>query len=224
MKPFEIYARTKMILMTLLLSIPLLVAGQANSDNSMPQYLFPEFSKAIVKLKNGQTQGQNMNYNTVTEKMVFTKGDTYYDLTNPEVVDTIFLQNFRFVQVGKSFYQVLYRGKINLYLQNVSSLLPAGKAVGYGGTSQVASAEYVSSAKLDGMQYNLKIPSDYTVSSKHVYWMKIGDQWSDFQSEKQLLKLFPDKSGLIKDYMKSNKVKFDKPETMANLFTYINSL
>jgi hypothetical protein len=208
----------------ILLWIPFTGFGQANSDNSMPQYYFSKFSEARVRMKNGQVQTQNMNYNIITEKMVFTKGDKFYDLTNPEVVDTITLEKANFVLVGKSFFEVLCSGRLNLYIQHFGSLVPPGKAVGYGGTSQLASADYVSNIKLDGMQYNLKIPSDYSVLSKQTYWIRIGEQWSDFGTEKQFLKLFPDKAEQIKDYMKAQKLKFDRTENMARVVAYINSL
>jgi hypothetical protein len=44
------------------------LSEQSNEDGSMPQYLFGEFSKSIVRLKNGQVQTTLMNYNMVTEK------------------------------------------------------------------------------------------------------------------------------------------------------------
>ncbi len=58
-------------------------------------------------MKGGKTNTATMNYNTVTEKMVFISNDKYYDLTNPETVDTVILNGCKFVPVGKSFYEVL---------------------------------------------------------------------------------------------------------------------
>ena len=214
----------KVIAVIILFGLPVLVSGQSTKDGSMPQYLFSQFGSGTIRMKNGQAQTQVMNYNTVTEKMVFTKGDKFYDLTNPEVVDTIKIEGFKFVPVGKSFYQVLWDGKIKLYIQQIGSLLPAGKAVGYGGTSQTASADYISTINLSGIQWNLKLPPDYFVVLKPVYWIRRGDEWSDFINEKQFLKLFPEKSAILKECIKSDKVKFDKPESLVKLMEYLNSL
>lgn len=224
MKQIHNHSFVKVIATIIFVGLPAIISGQSNSDGSMPQYLFSKFSTSIVRLKNGQIQTQNMNYNTVTEKIVFTKGDKFYDLTNPEVVDTIKIEGFKFVPVGKSFYQVLYDGKINLYIQQVSSLLPAGKAVGYGGTSQTASAAYISTINLSGVQWNLKLPAEYIVVLKPVYWIRRGGEWSDFINEKQFLKLFPENTGIIKEHIKSDKVKFDKPESLIKLMAFINTL
>jgi hypothetical protein len=224
MKQVHNHFFVKVIGTIIFVGLPAVISGQSNSDGSMPQYLFSQFGTSVVRLKNGQVQTQNMNYNTVTEKMVFTKGDKFYDLTNPEVIDTITIDSLKFVPVGKSFYEVLYNDKINLYLQPVSSLLPAGKAVGYGGTSQTASADYISSIKLSGVQWNLKLPSEYIVVQKPVYWIRRGGEWSDFINEKQFLKLFPENAGIIKEHIKSDKVRFDKPESLKRLMAFVNSL
>lgn len=224
MKQIHNYSFVRFIATIFCVGLPVMISGQSNSDGSMPQYLFSQFSTSVVRLKNGQVQTQNMNYNTVTEKIVFTKGDNYYDLTNPEVIDTINIEGYKFVPVGKSFYEVLYNGKTSLYIQQVSSLYPAGKPVGYGGTSQTASADYISSIKLSGLQWNLKLPAEYMVVLKPVYWIRKGNEWSDFINEKQLLKIFPENAGVIKQHIKSDKVRFDKPESLLKLMEFINTL
>jgi hypothetical protein len=205
-------------------SFPVFVSGQVASDGSMPQYLFSQFVSGTIRMKNSQGQTQVMNYNTITEKMVFLKGEKYYDLTNPDMVDTITLEGRKFVPAGKSFYEVLYVGKASLYIRHYSSLLPPGKPVGYGGTSQVAATDYLSTVNLEGMQWNLKLPVDYTVVPRPVYWVRKGFDWFDFTTEKQFLKLFPDKAGVLKEYIKTEKIKFDKPESLTKLMDYFNSL
>ena len=224
MKKIYSHSFTKFFTSLILCGFSVFVSAQVTSEGSMPQYLIIQFVSGTIRMKNSQGQTQIMNYNTVTEKMVFIKGDKYYDLINPEMVDTITLEGRKFVPVGKSFYEVLYAGQTSLYIQNKSSLLPPGKPVGYGGTSQVASSDYLSTVSLDGVQWNLKLPSDYTVVPRPVYWIRRGIEWFDFTNEKQFLKLFPDKAGVLKDRIKSDKVKFDKPESIAKLIEYFNSL
>lgn len=224
MKNIYDHSFIKIFALLILCGFPVFVSGQATSDGSMPQYIISQFVSGTIKMKNSQGQSQVMNYNTVTEKMVFIKGDKYYDLINPEMVDTITLESRKFVPVGKSFFEVLFAGQTSLYIQNKSSLLPPGKPVGYGGTSQVASSDYLSTVSLDGVQWNLKLPADYTVVPRPVYWIRRGIEWFDFTNEKQFLKLFPDKAGVLKDRIKSDKVKFDKPESIAKLIEYFNSL
>jgi len=165
--------------------MPAVIHGQFNSSGQMPLYLYTEFSKSNVLIKRDRINTVQMNYNIVTEKMVFISNGTYYDLSNPEQADTVFINDSKFVPVGKSFYEVLVSQPIALFFQHKGNLLPAGKPVGYGGTSQTASANYISSIELSGRQTNLPLPNDYIVNPSQVYRIRIGDQWSDFTNEKQ---------------------------------------
>jgi len=48
------------------------------------------------------------------------------------MVDTVYLNDSKFVPEGKIFYEVLLSGPIDLFIQNKGDLMPAGKPVGYG--------------------------------------------------------------------------------------------
>ncbi|MCJ7447320.1 MAG: hypothetical protein MUO72_06505 [Bacteroidales bacterium] len=200
---------------------PVILSGQTNSDGSRPQYLFPEFSKCEVRMKNGQIQSSVMNYNIVTERMVFSRDNKYYDMTNPEIVDTILLNDSKFVPSGKIFYEVLLSGgPVDLFIQNKGDLLPAGKPVGYGGTSQLASSKYLSTIKLSSGEFNLELPADYTVKAASAYWIRRNNEMLSFTNEKQYLKLFPDKAEGIKEYIKKNRLKFDRYADMIQIVRY----
>jgi hypothetical protein len=214
----------KLILIVFLLAGMLFkLSGQATSSG-LPQYLFAEFTKCDIKMKSGQTQIQEMNYNTVTEKMVFTRDKKYYDLTNPEMIDTIILQNCWFVPAGKAFYEVLVSGPMSLFLQHKGDLMSAGKPVGYGGTSQVASSNYINAIEMNGLQVNLQLPNNYIVNPSPVYWIRNENKWFSFTSEKQFLKIFPDNTVQIKGFIKENRIKFDKPENLIRLVKYCSTL
>jgi hypothetical protein len=208
----------------IILGMPSVLQGQATSKGEMPQYLFAEFSKCDILMKGGKTNTTTMNYNTVTEKMVFISNDKYYDLTNPETIDTVMLNGCKFVPVGKSFYEVLVSRPIGLFIQHKGNLMSAGKPVGYGGTSQTASANYISNLELSGLQTNLALPKDYIVNPAPVYWLHIGEKWLDFINEKQFISYFPDKASVIKSFIKENRIKIDKPESLTMLVKFCATL
>ena len=201
-----------------------ILSGQTSSKGDMPQYLFGEFAGCEVLMKGGKINSPVMNYNTVTEKMVFLSNDKYYDMTNPEAVDTVMLNECKFIPVGKAFFEVLVPGPISLFIQHKGNLMSAGKPVGYGGTSQTASANYISNIELSGIQTNLTLPNDYIVNPAPVYWIRTGEKWSDFTNEKQFISLFPDKSTQIKSFIKENRIKIDKPENLTRLVKYVATL
>lgn len=214
----------KLLAAALIYSMPLSLPGQTTSDGSMPQYYFENFSQGEVRMKNGQIQTPSLNYNTVTEKMVFMRNDKYYDISNPEMVDTVIIQDIKFVPEGKVFYEVLISGSPSLFVQFKGELLPAGKPVGYGGTSQLASTVYLSSVDLSSGRYNLPLPSDFIVKITPVYWIRKDNEWFNFMNDKQFLKLFPEKSGELKDFIRKNRIKIDNKEDIIKLVNYCYKL
>ncbi len=215
---------TKYILAISIALIPASLICQTTSEGSMPQYYFQDFTAAKVIMKNGQVQTPNLNYNTVTEKMVFIRDGKYYDIANPEMVDTVIIRDVKFVPVGDAFYEVLIGTEPALLLQYKGEVLPAGKPVGYGGTSQLAASTYLSSVDLSGGRYNLPLPSDYIVKIEPKYWIRKDDGMVSFINEKQFLGLFPEKSDQLRDFIKKNRIKIDRNEHVIKLVNYCNSL
>jgi hypothetical protein len=224
MKYFKFIYCGKAILMLLILEYSLPLCSQTSSSDPSPQYLFPDFSSGTVKMKNGKSQTTLLDYNTVTEKMVYEKEGKYYDLVNLEMVDTIFLKNSKFVPAGKVFYEVLLNASIALFVQHKGELLSPGMPAAYGGTSQVSNTKYASSVQLSGGYYNLKLPAEYTVKVDPVYWIRKDNNMYSFMNERQFIKIFPDKEKELKQYIKQNHIKFDILTNIVKLTEHINEL
>jgi hypothetical protein len=214
----------KPIMMVLILSLTLPLKSQTNTDGSAPQFLFPGFTPGIVKMKNGRSQTIILNYNTVSEKMVYEKEGVLYDMVNTEMIDTVFLQNSKFVQAGKVFHEVLLIAPISLFVQHKGELLPPGAPAGYGGTSQVSNTKLLSSVELSSGYYNLKLPADYIVKADPVYWIRKENNMYSFINERQFLKIFPDKETEFKQFIKQNRIKFDKLSNLVRLVEHCNEL
>jgi hypothetical protein len=210
------------MLIGLILVLP--VKAQTKPDGSAPQFLYPEFTKSKVRMKNGQIQNIVLNYNTVSEKMVFQKDEKLYDMANPEMVDTVFLQDSRFVPEGKVFYRIVLIAPVAFYAQYKGELQPPGTPAGYGGTSQVSNTKNLSSVQLATGYYNLELPADYTVKTNIIYWYSKAGNMLSFVNERQFLKLNPDMETEIKQFIKQNKIKFDRLPDMVKLAEYYNQL
>jgi hypothetical protein len=203
---------------------PAAVSGQTNNDGSMPQYLFPGFTEGRVLMKNGQVQTELMNFNIVTGRIVYYKNDKYWDLSNSEMTDTIYIKDRKFTSFGKSIYEVLLIDDISLFIQHKGSLLSAGSTVGYGGKSQVAATSTITSVDLSSGRFNLPISADFIVNPSPVYWIRMDNEMKDFLNEKQFLNLFPGKSVEIRDFIKKNRLKIDKPEQLVRIVSFCNGL
>jgi len=200
------------------------VQAQSNRDGSMPQYLFPAFSQSIILFKTGEKRSSVMNFNTVTEKLVFVSDKKYYDLMNPETIDTIYLNGCKFIPVGKTFYEVLLTGPVSLFIQHKGNLLEKGVPVGYGGTSQLAKSVYVTNYNSDGLLSNLELPEEFDVNISTVFWIRRNDEWFDFTTEKQYLQFFPDKAGQIKKFIKEFRLRIDRKDDLIRIVKYTISI
>jgi hypothetical protein len=212
------------ILLLIILSIALPLESQTTSDGPLPQFLFPGFAMGKVKMKNGRSQTSLLNYNIISEKMVYQKDGNLYDIVNLEMVDTIFLQNSKFVPAGKIFHEVFLVEPISLFVQHKGELLSAGTPAAYGGTSQVSNTKIMSSIELSSGYYNLKLPPDYIVKADLVYWIRKDNNMYSFINERQFLRIFPGKEGELKQFIKQNRIKFDKISNVVSLVEHCNKL
>lgn len=210
------------ILFLFILLLPLELFSQ--QDKEYPQYLFPAFSEGKIIFKDGQVKNQTLNYNTVTEKIVFIQDGKHYDLMSTVLIDTVIMQDRKFVPSGKIFLEILYTGEYTFFLQSKSDLVPAGKPVGYGGTSQAATSFYLTRHELAAEYINIQVPPDVEVKPSPVYRILKDGEMSDFTNRKQLMSLFPEKENEIKNFIRKNKIKFDRRDNIVSLAAFINSM
>jgi len=219
---FSKVSRSVMFILISGLIFPAAVSSQENNPPEMRQYLFPAFTVGTVKTKVGKPKNIILNYNTVTEKMVFEQKGQYYDLIGQESVDTIYLQKKKFIPHENFFLEVAFEDKIALGIQHRSNLQAPGKPVGYGGTSELASANYITGIELSTGYFNLNIPEGYVVRYSPFYWVKKDNEWYKFLSAKQFVNIFPEHSADLNQFIKKNKIKFDRPDDLIRLVKYCN--
>lgn len=197
------------------------LSGQREGQEQQPQFLFPAFHDSKVLLKSGKVQNLRMNYNSLTETMIYISDGDIYDLTNPGQVDTVFIQNRKFIPVGKAFHEVLKGGVMPLYCQTKSELKPVGRDAGYGSKSLTSAITSYANISSSGANYNLKIPPDYEVNTRVIYWI---NKTVSFETERQFLKLFPEEAEELKAYIKKNRLKFEKPDHVVEMVSYCAEL
>jgi hypothetical protein len=214
----------RIIILLIILSFSPPANGQKTSNGTSPQFLFPAFDTGIVRMKNGLSQGMLLNYNTVTEKIVYEKENEVYDLINIGMIDAVLIHEQMFAPVGKIFHEVLLIAPIPLLVQYKGEIMMPGKDVGYGSKSLVSSVETLTSVKLSMGYYNLKLPVDYSVKIEKLYLTGKDGNSVSFVNEKQFLKIFPDKESELKSFIKSNHIRFDRSTDVKSLVKYCNEL
>lgn len=218
------FIKNGMILTILLFSLLFSVNGQEENYLNLPQFLYSDFTASRIKMKAGRDLSLLLNYNLITEKMIFLQKEQVYDLLNQGTIDTIYLNGSKFIPYGKVFYEVFPGSKVSLFIQHKGRILSPPKPAAYGGTSEVSSSTYLTRIDLGAGIYNMKLEEGLRVKYDPIYWVKSEDDMSSFNNEKLFLKIFPGKETDLKLFIKKNKLKLDKKEDVVKLVQYANDL
>jgi hypothetical protein len=218
------FIKTRIILAITMLSMVLKVNGQSENYQNLPQFLYSDFNPGRIKMKAGKDLNLLLNYNMITEKMIFLQKEQVFDMLNQGTVDTIYMDGSKFIPYGKVFYEVFPMTRISFFIQHKGRILSPPKPAAYGGTSEVSSSTYITRIDLGAGIYNMKLEGDLRVKYDPMYWIRINENISSFVGEKQFLKIFPGKENDLKAFIKKNRLKFDRKEDLVKLCQYANGL
>lgn len=191
----------------------------------LTHYIFPEFTQGIILMKNGVKNKALLNYNSLTEEMIFIDKGKKLAIgdTELELVDTIFINDRKFFTLNKKFVELIFHSKCDLYAEHKCSLIEKGKQAAYGGTSETSATTSYSSLVSDGRFYELELPDNYRIEPYTNFWLKKNGELNKFVSIKQLMKLYDDKKDLYKSFIKNHDVKYNNQTSIVQLIEYLET-
>jgi hypothetical protein len=214
----------KIIVLFLLLNYSLFLAAQTDTVNTPEQFVFPEFSLGIIRMANGDKVPLKLNYNLVTEKMVFMQKNQIFDLLTKSAVDTIYISNRRFIPFGKVFYEFLSGGPATLFIEHKGIVKKPARPAAYGGTTEVASSTYINNLKIGNQVFRMDTKGEIIIRNESVFWVREDNQMFPVSSSGQMLKVLQDKLYEMKVYIRSHKVDFADPDQVKGMVNYYNRL
>lgn len=185
-------------------------------------YVFDQFQPGKVYLKSGEVSERSLNYNALTREMIFENAGKYLAIAQPETIDSVVIAGRRFIAGEKKFYEWIAGKTYPLFADYVSNLQDEGVNTGYG-NSNTASSHSLKAIIGSGMVYALKLPEDYKVISKVVYYIYKDKEYKKINNAQQLSKLFPAQKALINEWVKSNHTDFSKRDDLAQLVTQLDA-
>jgi len=214
----------KIYIITLTLLITASCAfAQTNPGNS--PYLFPAFVKASVLQKGGGVTEAEMNYNTLTEEMLFMEKGEKLVMDLAETVDTIYLGGKKFIPFGKVYYDKLTDTKVALYEQHVNLLQGHAKNANLEEQSNnTVTGSYMGLKNTSNNtgKYALVLSDGYTLYPQNHFWLQKGKSFYSADGVKKIAKVFPDKEQTINDYITTNKLDIAKADDLAKLIVFLN--
>ena len=190
----------------------------------LSHYLFPEFTQGQAFLKSGVQQTTMLNYNSLTEEMVFQDRRGRVLAISEESMantDSIVIHGRRFVPIGDRFLELLYDSDYQVFAEHKCRVDMPGKPVGYGSTSRTSSVRTISSLQSDGVYYQLTLPDDYKVHPFKDYWIKKEGELTQFTNMRQLRRMYRNQRAAFNDFVSEHNVTYDDPESLILLINYL---
>lgn len=208
----------------IMLFLHTVVHAQSGLADTLTQYLFPKFSKSLITTKGGGSYDLMLNYNIITEKMVFERNGKYFDLANTGTIDTIYLENRKFIPENEYFADVLVSGKVSFFIRHKGKLTAPQSPGGYGTTAQMNTANLIKGLSTPTGYYNFRLPDGYTVRKTSSVWIRKDDKWTMISGENQILKLFPGMENKLKAFIKENKLHISRREELIKIGNFCNEI
>jgi hypothetical protein len=198
--------------------------AQNKSEPISTHYVLPAFEKGIVRMKNGQIEEVKIDYNMLSEEMIFENGGTRLAMDKIETIDTVYLGSRKFVPYEKYFLEILLEDQVSLFIRHKLNILQSGSPAGYGGTTETGAAHSISYLVGSGSLYKLQLPSEYHLTDASQFWIKKESSFFRIGTERQILDIFPEKSKEIKQFIRQNKINLRKEKDVITLINRCNEL
>ncbi|MXV50998.1 hypothetical protein GS399_08440 [Pedobacter sp. HMF7647] len=209
---------TGLLWLTLATAYPQETAGVSH-------YVFPEFITGTVYKADGNKESVPLNYNTVTQEMIFSLNGKNLALAELASIDSVVIKGKSFIPAGERFFEKVNVATLALYIQHKSTVSLPGTSVGYGSTTQTSGATALSSLPSNNggkAIYDLKLPDEFKVVPADEYWLKSGNSFIKANSQKQFLKAFPDKEKQIRQYISEKHANFTSLSSLKDMLIYIS--
>ena len=188
-------------------------------------YVFPEFTQGVVLMKSGTENKVLLNYNSLSKEMIFKDKGGGFSIVKDQLeqIDTVFIKDRKFITLDDKFIELIYHSKFDLYAEHKCKVIIPGKPVAYGGTSETSSTTVISTFYYKGNTYELQLPDGYETKPYTYYWLKINGKLNRFINMRQMIKLFKNKKGLFKAYVKKHDVNYNNQESIVQLIKYLET-
>lgn len=175
------------------------------------QYIDETFLSAKISVIGDQVV--DVRYNVVRDEMEFKRDDLVYQMYKTDSLTVSFVKEnktykvFDYTLKGKEYKGFLIvnstNENVNFLMKEVIRLVPFKSAIN---------------------SYSQDVPTHYK-KDRNIYLMQIKSEIVEMpNSKKNLVKLFPNHSTKIEEFLKANKTDFDKEGSLLVLVNFLNTL
>ena len=207
---------------TLVLCCFVCLRGHAQEAVALSHYVFSTFTPGKVLQKDGKIFDAKLNYNVLSGEIIFEAAPNHYmALAHPEQVDTVYINNRKFLPVKDKFYELLTLVAYPLFLEYTCTVKEPGSDLGYGMVSVTTASPAIKALIQGGAAYSLKLPDGFAVVPGYAYRVLIQGKYEKANNAKQLIAALPDKKQQINELIKKNHTDFANKQDIIDLLNQL---
>jgi hypothetical protein len=195
------------------------------------RYRYSEFIPGILVFRTGNITGKKLNYNILTGNMDFIQGHDTLALSNSRDLRYVFVRDTFYFDNG--YIEIISGGDLQVGLKQYFKVSDVVKKGAYGTDNRSSFTQTYNSFYATGPASSLttQVASHKLVPAEDIELTKVMDYFLCSASigfvkftEKNVIKLLPQKKSEIKTYLKLNHVKFDSRDDLLKFAGYLNTL
>lgn len=213
-----IYFLFKVLL--ILFTFPCILGAQEVVNISSGVFLFDQFTSGKILLTDKRYIETQFNYNCEKQELYYKDGSEYQIMYNTSNVDTLYIQNRKFIPVreGVRFFECLLVGDGVLLVDWKVKLYYKGQRGAMGVVSQSGGQASVDMALMQNKGLSNPDNSVYKMTYQNTYYMYLDGRQVSFSNLKSFLKLYPNTHRKpIRQLVKRESINFNDPRQVVKL-------
>lgn len=183
------------------------------------KYVSKDFLPGVVTFVDGSSSRGALNIATINQKVLFVDTDgKIKELVNNDQVSRVTIGRRSFVR-NRDFYVEIIElaGDVAIGMLHRVSIFETQKQGAYGKVSETTSIKTITCVQDAGMTYDFESTLTTPVLYRQVPYLYRNNQFL-IPTKKAFIKCFPDSKAEIEEYVKANKVDFEKYNDVKALF------
>jgi len=195
--------------------------------SSADMYYYPQFTKGVVFFKGGTKATAKVNYTRLFDQMLFIdgKGDTLA-LAEEQTIKFIAVDRDTFYYDEGYIRIIADNHSVKLAEKQIWAVADIRKPGPHNTSTSTIGVTSVRTFRQGNDVVRNHLTLDEDIVLRKEIWYYFGDEYNDFirAGKKGLFELFNKKQRSIENYLKENKVNFDKKDDIEKLFQFVSKL
>lgn len=201
-------------------------SGYAQTAAGSTTFIFEAFTQGTVRFKNKAPAQALLNYDMFQQQMMFRQGEHMMILQELYTIDTVIIEERKFIPQGNVFLEKIETGSGDLYvewkLSELSKLKDGGFGlVSHGGATDAINVSLTQTTGKAGTVQNYELNYKYN----NLYYLPKGKKLQKFSTVKGFIKLFPkEHAGAIQKYASDNKINIQHVNDVLSLIEFAHKI